>query len=204
MSIHAGISLWWSFLLLSTEEAARWCGHSHCFLFSFLSAVQMHFEPAAIKSYFDKLQHQNKIMRQIRGFKKMGGWGGVTLDRARDTVGKEEILFMLDVVMMLIFRWTIKLGWPHQLPPRWWSGRLVWLLNNDEKKFGGEKKKKKKNTCRICYHIYLLTKRNLSYFNVCTRARATRLYLTFQQLSSSLCLFLPICFAFECALFLCV
>ena len=44
-------------------------------------------------------------MRQIRGFKKMGGWGGgLTLDRARDTVGKEEILFMLDVVMMLIFR----------------------------------------------------------------------------------------------------
>ena len=73
--------------------------------------------------------------------KKWGVGGGVTLDRARDTVGKEEILFMLDVVMMLIFRWTIKLGWPHQLPPRWWSGRLVWLLNNDEKNIWGKKKK---------------------------------------------------------------
>lgn len=44
-----------------------------CFLlYSFLSAVQMHFRPEAIKSHYDKVQHQNKIMRQIRGIKKWG------------------------------------------------------------------------------------------------------------------------------------
>lgn len=101
------------------------------FLSSFLSAVQMHFGPEAIKSYFDKVQHQNKIMRQIRGFKNGGGVG--TEDRERDADEKEEILFMLDVAMMLIFRCTIKLGWPHQSPQSWVSGRLVWFVNNNKK-----------------------------------------------------------------------
>ncbi len=73
MSIHAGILLWWSFLLLSTEEAAGWCSHSRFCLLYALSTVQLHFGPKAIKSYFDKVQHQNKIMRQIWGFKNW--WG---------------------------------------------------------------------------------------------------------------------------------
>lgn len=95
--------------------------------------------PEAIKSHYDKVQHQNKIMRQIRGIKK---WGKNIKGRG-DADEKEEILFMLDVVMMPIFRCTIKLGWPHQPPPGQLSRWLIWLLIFFFK-------------YRICYWTYLL------------------------------------------------
>lgn len=55
---------------------------------------------------------------------------GGTVKGRRDADDKETILFMLDVAVMLIFRCAIKLGRPHQSPPRLLSGQHLWLLNN--------------------------------------------------------------------------
>lgn len=55
--------------------------------------------PEAIKSRFDKAQHQNKIMRQIWGFKNWVGWrrGVESIEGRRDADEKENILFMCEV-----------------------------------------------------------------------------------------------------------
>lgn len=96
------------FLLLSTEQAVRQHGPStlppSCPWCTCTSG------PEAIGSNFDKVQHQNKIMRQIRGFKMEGGEGGGYTDE------KEEIQIH---AWLLFWCQYLDLDWPHQLPPRW-------------------------------------------------------------------------------------